>query len=130
MQVIEEIINQINKSENSFFTKEQVIKIVRDLTKEDCMCVKEENISVDLSSYSIEFNGKKLIAPRKVIQVAHYLLTNKTKILSRGKILYDLWGNDVIVGERTVDVHVRKLRMLIGEEYVTTVKGVGYQWKQ
>jgi two-component system alkaline phosphatase synthesis response regulator PhoP len=130
MQIIEEIVNQIDKSEKSFFTKEQVIKIVRDLTKEDRTSIKDEDVTIDLSTYSIDVKGKKVTAAKKVIQIAYYLLSNKTKIVTREEMLQNLWGNDVVVGIRTIDVHMRKLRMLIGEDYVTTIKSVGYQWKQ
>jgi two-component system alkaline phosphatase synthesis response regulator PhoP len=132
MQLIEEIINKINESKTSVFTGEQVIKIIRNITKESSKrAIDEDNdIAVDLSSYHIEVGGEKKIAAKKVIQLAHYLLNNKARIVTRTQILADLWGDDVVVGIRTVDVHIRKLRLLIGEDCVTTIKSVGYQWKQ
>lgn len=130
MCIIEEIINQINKSQKDFFSKEQIVKIMKDFIKQDNTIIKDGNVIINLSSSCIIINDTKKSAARKIIQIAYYLLSNKTKIVTREELLSNIWGDDIIVGERTIDVHVRKLRILIGKDYVTTVKTVGYQWKQ
>ena len=125
----EQIINQINKSDGESFSKEQVIKIIKDSIKGDNTSVKDENVIVDLSSSCIILNNKKISAPRKVIQIGHYLLSNKGKVVTRKELLFNIWGDDIIVGERTIDVHMRKLRILVGKNCIVTVKTVGYKWK-
>jgi two-component system alkaline phosphatase synthesis response regulator PhoP len=130
MCIIEEIINQINKSQKDFFSKEQIVKIMKDFIKQDNTIIKDGNVIIDLSSSCIIIKNTKKSAARKIIQIAYYLLSNKTKVVTREELLSNIWGDDIIVGERTIDVHVRKLRMLVGKDYVTTVKTVGYQWKQ
>jgi two-component system alkaline phosphatase synthesis response regulator PhoP len=131
MRLTEELISQIKNSDNSTFTGEQVITIINDITRKNSKLLvdEEDGVIVDLSSYSIEIDGERKKAAKKIIQIAHYLLSNKTKTFTRKDILSDLWEDDVVVGERTIDVHIRKLRVLLNEKYVTTVKGVGYRWK-
>jgi two-component system alkaline phosphatase synthesis response regulator PhoP len=131
MRLTEEIINQIKDSKESIFTGEQVITIINNITKSNSKRIvdEEDGVAVDLSSGSIEIDGKKKIAAKKIIQIAHHLLSNKTRTFTREELLADIWEDDVVVGIRTIDVHIRKLRILLDEKYVTTVKGVGYRWK-
>lgn len=131
MRLTEEIINQIKDSKESTFTGEQVITIINNITKSNSKRIvdEEDGVTVDLSSYSIEIDGKRKVAAKKIIQIAHHLLSNKTRTFTREELLADIWEEDVVVGIRTIDVHIRKLRILLDEKYITTVKGVGYRWK-
>lgn len=131
MRLTEEIINQIKDSKKSTFTGEQVITIINNITKSNSKRIvdEEDGVTVDLSSYSIEIDGKRKVAAKKIIQIAHHLLSNKTRTFTRQELLDDIWEEDVVVGIRTIDVHIRKLRILLDEKYITTVKGVGYRWK-
>jgi two-component system alkaline phosphatase synthesis response regulator PhoP len=90
--------------------------------------VSKNKVSVDLNTYTISYNGKIMQQPRKVIKMVHYMMNNRHKIITREDLLKDVWGTDVIVDERTVDVHIRKIRSAICNDCIETVKGVGYQW--
>ena len=70
---------------------------------------------------------KKIALPRKEFELLSLLASKPGKVFKRENILETVWGNDVVVGGRTIDVHIRKLREKIGDEYFKTVKGVGYK---
>jgi two-component system alkaline phosphatase synthesis response regulator PhoP len=66
--------------------------------------------------------------PRKVTELTYYLITNPGRIVKRDEILSQVWGDDVIVSDRTIDVHIRKIRQALNFDCIKTIKGVGYQW--
>ena len=72
---------------------------------------------------------KTITLPKKEFELLYYLAQNPGKVLSRDDVLQNIWGTDVYVLARTVDVHIRKVREKIGEGYITTVKGVGYKFE-
>ena len=87
-----------------------------------------QNIVIDSEKYTVEVDGKKINLPRKEFELLFLLAGRPGKVFKREKIMESVWGSDVIVGDRTIDVHVRKLREKIGENLLKTVKGVGYQF--
>lgn len=86
-------------------------------------------ISIDKEKYVVIKNGKEFSYPKKEFELLALLASRPGKVFSREEILNRVWGDDVIVGDRTIDVHVRKLREKLGEEYIKTVKGVGYKFE-
>lgn len=93
----------------------------------------ETNVSdliVNREKYFIELNGVKLTLPKKEFELLEILAQNPGKVYTRDQILAQVWGNDTIVGERTIDVHIRKLREKLGNDYIRTVKGVGYTFAE
>lgn len=86
-------------------------------------------ITIDRERYIVVKNGKELILPRKEFQLLALLYSKPHKVFSREEIYATIWGSEVIVGDRTIDVHIRKLRTKIGEEHIVTIKGVGYKYK-
>jgi two-component system alkaline phosphatase synthesis response regulator PhoP len=88
-------------------------------------------LKIDVEKFSISINGKIKFFPRKEFQLLNYLANNPGKVFKRETLLKEIWGNDVFVVDRTVDVHVRKIREKLGEhsELIETVKGVGYRFK-
>lgn len=93
------------------------------------------NLRVDRDRYLVyQQNGegeeKELRLPRKEFELLYFLASNPGKVFSRQEILDEVWGRDVYVVDRTVDVHVRKIREKIGSKYIETVKGVGYRMKE
>ncbi len=86
------------------------------------------NIVINREEYKIINNGKELVLPRKEFELLSLLTSKPGKVFKREVILDRVWGNEVIVGGRTIDVHIRKLREKIGEEHFKTVKGVGYKF--
>ena len=90
--------------------------------------VKVGNIVINREEYKIVNNGKEMILPRKEFELLSLLTSKPSKVFKREVILDRVWGNEVVVGGRTIDVHIRKLREKIGEEHFKTVKGVGYKF--
>lgn len=87
-----------------------------------------DGIQIDRERYLVMVNGEELMLPRKEFELLALLASKPQKVFSRDEIFDVVWGDNVIVGDRTIDVHIRKLREKIGENYITTVKGVGYKF--
>jgi two-component system alkaline phosphatase synthesis response regulator PhoP len=85
------------------------------------------NIEINREEYKIINNGKEIILPRKEFELFYLLATKPGKVFTREEILDKVWGNEVVVGGRTIDVHIRKLREKIGDDFFKTIKGVGYK---
>lgn len=81
---------------------------------------------IDREKFVIELNGKEILLPKKEFELLELLASRPGKVYNRDQILSIVWGNDTVVGERTIDVHIRKLREKLGDDYIRTVKGVGY----
>ncbi|MBD1260416.1 response regulator transcription factor [Maribacter polysiphoniae] len=86
------------------------------------------NIVINREEYKIVNNGTEIILPRKEFELLSLLTSKPNKVFKREVILNKVWGNEVVVGGRTIDVHIRKLREKIGDEHFKTVKGVGYKF--
>lgn len=87
------------------------------------------NLAIDLDKYQVRYKGKKLDLPRKEFELLSLLISRPGKVFHRDEILDKIWGNEVVVGGRTIDVHIRKLREKIGDKFIKTVKGVGYKFE-
>ena len=85
-------------------------------------------IIIDREEYVVIKEGVKLSLPRKEFELFSLLASKPGKVFKRDDILDSVWGNDVVVGGRTIDVHIRKLREKIGDDYFKTIKGVGYKF--
>ena len=90
--------------------------------------VKVGNIVINREEYKIVNDGKEIILPRKEFELLSLLTSKPSKVFKREVILDKVWGNEVVVGGRTIDVHIRKLREKIGDHHFKTVKGVGYKF--
>lgn len=86
-------------------------------------------LTIDIDKYQVRLKDKKLDLPRKEFELLTLLTSRPGKVFHRDEILDKIWGNEVVVGGRTIDVHIRKLREKIGEKYIKTVKGVGYKFE-
>jgi two-component system alkaline phosphatase synthesis response regulator PhoP len=86
------------------------------------------NLIINRDEYKISIKGQELLLPRKEFELLSLLATKPNKVFKRDEILDKVWGNDVIVGGRTIDVHIRKLREKIGDKKFKTIKGVGYKF--
>lgn len=84
-------------------------------------------IEINREAYKIVKDGNEIILPRKEFELFYLLATKPGKVFTREEILDKVWGNDVVVGGRTIDVHIRKLREKIGDDVFKTIKGVGYK---
>lgn len=92
--------------------------------------VKAGDIVINRDEYKIVQDGKEIILPRKEFELLSLLASRPGKVFKREDILNQVWGNEVVVGGRTIDVHIRKLREKIGDDHFKTVKGVGYKFVQ
>lgn len=88
-----------------------------------------DDLEIDKSSYIVSVKGKEINLPRKEFELLYFLVQSPNKVFSRDDLLQNIWGSDVYVLARTVDVHIRKVREKIGEGYITTIKGVGYKFE-
>ena len=87
------------------------------------------SLVIDRESYSVTLDKDEIALPRKEFELLYLLASKPGKVLTRDEIMFKVWGTQVVVGDRTIDVHVRKLREKIGEKYIKTIKGVGYKFK-
>lgn len=101
----------------------------RDVKKEaPSMQIAIGELTIDRTSYTIKIRNKEVNLPKKEFELLYFLAQNPNKVFSREDLLQNIWGSDVYVLARTVDVHIRKVREKIGEDFITTVKGVGYKF--
>jgi two-component system, OmpR family, alkaline phosphatase synthesis response regulator PhoP len=96
--------------------------------KNEAAQIKIGNLLIDRTSYTIKADGKEISLPKKEFELLYFLAQNPNKVFSRDDLLQNIWGTDVYVLARTVDVHIRKVREKIGDDYISTVKGVGYKF--
>lgn len=87
------------------------------------------SLVIDRDSYSVTHDKNEISLPRKEFELLYILASKPGKVLTRDEIMLKVWGTQVVVGDRTIDVHIRKLREKIGEKYIKTIKGVGYKFK-
>lgn len=86
------------------------------------------NITIDPVKFLVIINGKEIVLAKKEFELIYLLASRPGRVFLRNEILSQVWGNDVIVGDRTIDVHIRKVRQKLGIDCITTVKGVGYKF--
>jgi two-component system alkaline phosphatase synthesis response regulator PhoP len=89
----------------------------------------ETSIVMDKEKHLVYNNGEEINLPRKEFKLLALLMSKPGRVFSRENILSEVWGNDVIVGDRTIDVHIRKLREKLGDATIKTIKGVGYKFE-
>ncbi|MEW6061838.1 MAG: response regulator transcription factor [Bacteroidota bacterium] len=98
----------------------------------DAKILRHGVIEINRSHYKVFVNKKEIFFPKKEFEVLSYLVKNAGKVVTRETLLAQIWGSDVYVIDRTVDVHIRKIREKLGTyaEYIDTIKGVGYRMKE
>jgi len=97
--------------------------------KNDPKTIDLGSIKINKEQYVVIKDKKEILLPRKEFELLFLLATKPEKVFTREEIMNKVWGTQVIVGDRTIDVHVRKLREKIGEKHIKTLKGVGYKFK-
>ena len=105
-----------------------LLRRLKEDKKEEEDIVKVGKIVIDREEYKIVNDGQEMVLPRKEFELLSLLTSKPNKVFKREVILDKVWGNEVVVGGRTIDVHIRKLREKIGENHFKTVKGVGYKF--
>ncbi len=100
------------------------------LDKIDNSIITLSNITINREKYIVYFNDNEIVLPKKEFELLALLASKPNKVFRREEIFSQVWGDDVIVGDRTIDVHVRKIREKIGIENIKTIKGVGYKYEE
>ncbi len=86
-------------------------------------------IKIDREKYLVYKEGSEISLPKKEFKLLSLLASKPGKVFTREYILEQVWGDEVVVGDRTIDVHIRKLREKLGDDYIRTVKGIGYKFE-
>ena len=85
-------------------------------------------IQIDYEKYIVYKNGEEILLPKKEFELLSLLMSKPDHVFRRNEILNSVWGTEIIVGDRTIDVHIRKLRRKLGDAHISTIKGVGYKY--
>lgn len=104
-------------------------KVAITTSDEPSQTIQIANLNINRERYLVTLDELPLTLPRKEFEILYLLASKPGKVFKRDEIFEKIWGNDVVVGGRTIDVHVRKLREKLGRNYIETVKGVGYKFK-
>jgi two-component system, OmpR family, alkaline phosphatase synthesis response regulator PhoP len=88
------------------------------------------NLVIDKERYLIRLGGEEMVLPRKEFELLSLLVSKPGKVFTREEIYFSVWGDNVVVGDRTIDVHIRKLREKIGNDHIKTLKGIGYKFAE
>ncbi len=107
----------------------RVNAIFRRVYKEDGKVIQIGNVIIDPEKYMVSINGGPVVLAKKEFELLYMLASSPGRVFLRNEILNQVWGSDVIVGDRTIDVHIRKIRQKLGLDCITTVKGVGYKFE-
>lgn len=122
------ILQKIKISDKAFYTKGEIIQLLESAIDKKPLHVESNGVLVDLKTYTVQSSGREIQLPRRIIDLTYYLMINQGRIVPRSEILDHVWGTDVVVGERTIDVHIASIRKALAKDCIKTVKGVGYQW--
>jgi two-component system, OmpR family, alkaline phosphatase synthesis response regulator PhoP len=99
-------------------------------TKESPARIEKSGLIIDKDKYAVYLKDQEIILPKKEFELLLLLSSRPGKVYTRDEIFDLVWGSDIIVGDRTIDVHIRKLREKIGDDFIRTIKGVGYKFSE
>ena len=106
----------------------RVNALFRRINKTEKRTLTNQDLSIDPERFIVTVGDKEVILAKKEFELLYLLALKPGRVFLRNEILNQVWGNDVIVGDRTIDVHIRKIRQKLGIDCITTVKGVGYKF--
>jgi two-component system alkaline phosphatase synthesis response regulator PhoP len=119
----------VNKPIKPKVLNSKVSALLRRFTKNETnLEIVQGDLTINIDEYKVVLKGEKMSFPRKEFELLRLLASQPDKVFKREKIMEAVWGNDVVVGDRTIDVHIRKLREKMGNAYFKTIKGVGYKF--
>ncbi|MDG1057797.1 MAG: response regulator transcription factor [Flavobacteriaceae bacterium] len=119
----------VNKPIKPKVLNSKVSALLRRFTKNETNSeIVQGDLTINIDEYKVVLKGEKMSFPRKEFELLRLLASQPDKVFKREKIMEAVWGNDVVVGDRTIDVHIRKLREKMGNAYFKTIKGVGYKF--
>ena len=106
-----------------------MVALFRRLKKENKSIIRHGELIINKENYIVNYKGDDIILARKEFELLSLLASKPGKVFLRNEILNQVWGTEVIVGDRTIDVHIRKIRQKLNLDCITTVKGVGYKFE-
>lgn len=104
-------------------------RVKKEIQPEPQKSLEVGNLKIDTESFLVYINGVEVTLPKKEFELLHLLVSKPNKVFTRDEIFLKIWGADVIVGERTIDVHIRKIREKLNLQNIKTIKGVGYKFE-
>ena len=107
----------------------KVNALFRRVKKPENSIITVDKLIIDPEKFVVEYEGRDIVLAKKEFELLYLLASKPGRVFLRNEILSQVWGNDVIVGDRTIDVHIRKIRQKLGVDCITTVKGVGYKFE-
>lgn len=107
----------------------KVNALFRRIKKSESNTIVIDDLIIDPERFVVEYKGQEITLAKKEFELLYLLAKKPGRVFLRNEILGEVWGNDVIVGDRTIDVHIRKIRQKLGVDCITTVKGVGYKFE-
>ena len=107
----------------------RVNALLRRTNKTEAKTIQMGNLTIDPERFVVQVEGKDVTLAKKEFELLYLLAARPGRVFLRNEIMSQVWGNDVIVGDRTIDVHIRKIRQKLGIDCITTVKGVGYKFE-
>jgi two-component system alkaline phosphatase synthesis response regulator PhoP len=119
----------VNKPISPKVLVSRVNAIFRRLNKQEGKSITIGNITIDPVRFIVMLDDKNIVLAKKEFELLFLLASKPGRVFLRNEILNHVWGTEVIVGDRTIDVHIRKIRAKLGVDCVTTVKGVGYKFE-
>lgn len=129
MLIKENIINAFKQQNKNGFMLCEIISIINEVTQMvEYPNLESEGITLNHTNFEVTIDNNKRKIPKKEFHLLYYLMSKKNKIVYRQEILRDVWGTDICVEERTIDVHIRKIRAVVGKDKIKTIKCVGYGW--
>lgn len=109
--------------------RSRVNALFRRVPRESDNVMQVGDLKIDREKYIVTLDEEEIVLARKEFELLALLTSKPSKVFLRSEILNKVWGTDVIVGDRTIDVHIRKIRQKLKKDYITTVKGVGYKFQ-
>lgn len=126
--MIQKLIDTIKESTNEVFTKPELLELILSLTKVQSLIQSNGFILNPNNNIVVDKNNNLIRLVKKEFKLLMYLMSNPNVCVSRSQILKDVWGEDIVVGDRTIDVHITKIKAKTGIDCIQTLKGVGYMW--
>jgi DNA-binding response OmpR family regulator len=128
MKVVENIINRINEAEKDNFTKEEIVRLIKTVgAVNNLPTITLNDITINPEKFKAMIGEKEITLTNKEFYLLYMLMENPEKTFTRDEILSNIWGDDVFVGDRTIDVHICKVNKKFGKPITTTTKGKGYK---
>ena len=119
------LVNEIEKLESESLTKDEIITLIKQFSASKTLPVLISNdVIIDPNKYTVN----KTVLPKTEFKLLHYLVSNPNICLKRDEIITNVWGTDIWVCDRTIDVHIRKLRQKLTANCIQTFKRIGYMW--